>query len=361
MSRSLPTALTALLGCRHPIVQSAMGWVADAKLVSATCQAGGFGFLAGATLRTDQLERAIEQVQSLTPQPFGVNFHMFQPNAREVVELVIAHRVRAVSYGRGPDAAVIRRLKDAGVLCIPTVGAAGQARKAVTLGADAVTVQGAEGGGHTGRVSTLVLLPQVLDAVRVPVIAAGGFHDGRGLAAALAFGAAGVSMGTRFLMTCESPVPVSTLSRYLEVDDPAYIATTTAIDGLPQRVIATDWLRRLEAAGVFGRWRVALGSAFAWRRHSGDSVLELLRSAWRSSRASGGSLLQALLAANAPMAIQRALVQGRPDEGVLPAGQVAALIGELRRCADLIDDMVAEAIDCLQRPLQPLHQLARVR
>jgi nitronate monooxygenase len=361
MSRTLPTALTALLGCRHPVVQSAMGWVADARLVSATCAAGGFGFLAGATLRTDQLERAIQQVQESTQQPFGVNFHMFQPNAREVIERVIAYRVRAVSYGRGPDAKVIRRLKDAGVLCIPTVGAAAHARKAVTLGADAVTVQGSEGGGHTGRVSTLVLLPQVLDAVRVPVIASGGFHDGRGLAAALAFGAAGVSMGTRFLMTCESPVPFTTLARYLDIDDPSAIDTTTAIDGLPQRVIPTPWLKRLESAGFCARWWLALRSALSWRRHAGESSLRLLRTAWRASRAPGSSLQQALLAANAPVAIQRAMVQGRPDEGVLPAGQVAALIGELRRCAELIEEMVDEAIDCLQRPLQPFNQLARVR
>jgi nitronate monooxygenase len=361
MSRTLPTPLTALLGCRHPVVQSAMGWVADARLVAAVGAGGGFGFLAGATLGTPQLEREIRRVVELTPQPFGINFHMFQPNAREVVELVIAYRVRAVSYGRGPDAAMIRRLKDAGVLCIPTVGAAAHARKAVAMGADAVTVQGAEGGGHTGRVGTMVLLPQVLDAVRVPVIAAGGFYDGRGLAAALAFGAAGISMGTRFLMTHESPVPPATLARYLAADDPARIAVTDAIDGLPQRVLETPWVQRLASAGWLARCWLALRSAFAWQRQSGDSTFALLRSAWQAFRLQGGSLLQALMAANAPVAIRRAMVQGQPDEGVLPAGQVAALIGELRRCAELIEHMVDEAIDCLQRPLQPFNQLARVR
>lgn len=361
MSSTLPTPLTALLGCRHPVVQSAMGWVADARLVAATGQAGGFGFLAGATLSTAQLEREICRVGELTRQPFGVNFHMFQPNAREVVDLVIAHRVRAVSYGRGPDAATMARLKNAGVLCIPTVGAAVHARKAEAMGADAITVQGAEGGGHTGGVGTMVLLPHVLDSVSVPVIAAGGFRDGRGLAAALAFGAAGIAMGTRFLMTHESPVPAETLSRYLAADDPAQIRVTSAIDGLPQRVLPTAWTTALESAGPLSRCWMALCSALAWRRHTGQSPWRLLSSAWKSFRSQRAGLLQTLMAANAPVFIQRAMVQGHPDEGVLPAGQVAALIGELRHCADLLEDIVGDAIDCLQRPLQPFNQWASVR
>jgi NAD(P)H-dependent flavin oxidoreductase YrpB (nitropropane dioxygenase family) len=126
---------------------------------------------------------------------------MFQPNAQQLLDLAVKHRIRAVSYGRGPDKKVIGRLRDAGIVCMPTVGALKHAQKAIEMGANVITIQGGEGGGHTGSVPTTVLLPQVVDAVKVPVVAAGGFYDGRGLVAALAFGAQGIAMGTRFLMT----------------------------------------------------------------------------------------------------------------------------------------------------------------
>lgn len=257
----LHTPLCDLLGCRYPIVQTAMGWVADARLVAATANAGGFGFLAGATLEPGQVEAEILKVKSLTDKPFGINFHMFQKNAAQVVDLAIKHRLRAVSYGRGPDAKTIRRFKDAGIVCMPTVGAPKHAAKAVELGADIVTVQGAEGGGHTGSVPTTLLLPKVLDAVRVPVVAAGGFFDGRGLAAALAYGAAGIAMGTRFLMSAESPVPRETLDRYVAVGDPAHIRVSDALDGLPQRMIDNPYLLKLERFGPLRRTWFALKTA----------------------------------------------------------------------------------------------------
>jgi NAD(P)H-dependent flavin oxidoreductase YrpB (nitropropane dioxygenase family) len=340
----LRTPLTELLGCRYPIVQTAMGWVADAKLVAATSNAGGFGFLAAATLSTDELRLAIEQLRELTPARFGVNFHMFQSNAAEVIDLVIANRdrVRAVSYGRGPDANTIKRFKDAGVLCMPTVGALKHAQKAVELGADIITVQGAEGGGHTGSVPTTLLLPQVLDAVKVPVVAAGGFHSGRGLAGALAFGAAGIAMGTRFLMTSDSPVPRATLQKYLEVREPAQIRASTAVDGMPQRMIDNPFLLKLESGGLLQRLLVALSSAWHWRRHTGMTIGHMLRTFFGALR-EGDSAIQTMMAANAPVLIQRAMVEGRPDEGVLPSGQVAAVIGALPSVAEVIGGIVAEA------------------
>jgi NAD(P)H-dependent flavin oxidoreductase YrpB (nitropropane dioxygenase family) len=179
----LDTRLTEKLGCKYPIVQTAMGWVADPNLVAGSCNAGGFGFLAGATIPADEIERDILRVRELTSQPFGVNFHMYQPNAADIVDLVIRHGVRAVSYSRSPGPEFIKKLKDAGVVCMPTVGLPKHALKAVELGADVVTVQGGEGGGHTGAIPTTLLIPQVIDAVgdKVPVVAAGGFKDGRGL------------------------------------------------------------------------------------------------------------------------------------------------------------------------------------
>ena len=240
----LETRLTELLGCKYPIVQTAMGWVAEPRLVAGSCNAGGFGFLAGATIPPEEMERDILRVKELTGKPFGVNFHMYQPNAADIVDMVIRHGVRAVSYSRSPGPEFIKKLKDAGVICMPTVGLPKHAIKAVELGADAVTVQGGEGGGHTGSVPTTLLIPQVIDAVgqQVPVVAAGGFKDGRGLTAALAWGADGIAMGTRFLMTEESPVPRETLQRYIDCKNPGTIIVSKAMDGLPQRMIMNELL-----------------------------------------------------------------------------------------------------------------------
>ncbi|MDG3816272.1 nitronate monooxygenase [Pseudomonas aeruginosa] len=340
MSLNLSTRLTVLLGCRYPIVQTAMGWVANPRLVAATCNAGGFGFLAGATIEPARMEAAILETRRLTAQPFGVNFHMYQPNAEQIVELVLRHAVRAVSYSRSPGRRMIARLKEAGVVCMPTVGALRHARKAVEMGADVVTVQGGEGGGHTGSVPTALLLAQVLAAVDVPVVAAGGFSDGHGLLAALAQGAEGIAMGTRFLMSRESPVPGTTLERYLAACDPARVVVSRAIDGLPQRMIRNELLDLLEGAGTWRRLRLALACVQAYRRHSGMGLGQMLQALRQRGEL---SLVQALMAANAPMVIQKAMVEGRPAEGVLPAGQVVALIDSLPGCAELIEGIVIQA------------------
>jgi nitronate monooxygenase len=348
MMAMLHTPLCDRLGCRYPIVQTAMGWIADARLVAATCNAGGFGFLAGATLEPDRVEEEILKTKSLTTRPFGINFHMFQPNAEQVLQLAMKHRLRAVSYGRAPDKAQVRRLKDAGVVCMPTIGAVKHAVKAIELGADVITVQGAEGGGHTGGVPTSILLPQVLDAVRVPVVAAGGFHDGRGLAAALAYGAAGIAMGTRFLMTKESPVPLATLERYLKVTDTEKIRVSRAVDGMPQRMIDNPFLEQLERAGAARRLAIALRSAFRWKSRTGMTIAQMFSTAVKALREDNMTVAQTLMAANAPVLIQRAMVEGHPDEGVLPSGQVAAAIADLQTCAEVIEGIVAQANRCLE-------------
>lgn len=349
MTSALKTPLTERLGCRYPIVQTAMGWVADANLVAASSNAGAFGFLAAATLSTPELETAIASVREKTDAPFGVNFHMFQPNAQEVIERVLANsdRVRAVSYGRGPDGEDIKRLKEAGVLCMPTVGALRHAVKAVKLGADIITIQGAEGGGHTGKVPTSLLLPQVLDAVDVPVVAAGGFHNGRGLAGALGFGAAGIAMGTRFLLTSDSPVPRETLQQYLDTTDTAAIRASKAVDGMPQRMIDNPLLARLESGGRLRRLWVALASAWQWKAQTGMSTAHMIRTFFGALR-EGDTAIQTLMAANAPVLIQRAMVEGRPDEGVLPSGQVAAVIDSLPSAAELVDEIARGARERLE-------------
>jgi NAD(P)H-dependent flavin oxidoreductase YrpB (nitropropane dioxygenase family) len=333
------TAIQKMLGCRYPIIQTAMGWVATPELVAGTSNAGAFGFLAAGVMRADEVGPAIDKVRSLTDKPFGVNFHMFQPGAAQIVETLIAKKVAAVSFGRGPDKKAIARFKDAGIRCIPTVGAVKHAKKMVELGVDMVVVQGGEGGGHTGSVSSTILLPQVLDAVNVPVVAAGGFGDGRGLAAALAYGAEGIAMGTRFLMTQESPVPPQTKARYVKatVDD---IFVTTKLDGLPQRMIRNAFTARLEKAGPIGM-----------------STGDMIKSArGMMGHGSDTSFAQALMGATAPVFIQRATVEGKPDEGVMATGQVAGRLTDLPSCEELISRIVAEAeaaLDVLIKRLEP--------
>jgi NAD(P)H-dependent flavin oxidoreductase YrpB (nitropropane dioxygenase family) len=344
MSDPLDTVLVQRLGCRYPIIQTAMGWVAEPPLVAASCEAGAFGFLGAAVMTPAEAREKIADVRRRTSRPFGVNFHMFQPGAAEIVELVIANKsqVRAVSFGRGPDKQMIARFKAAGILCIPTVGAVKHAQKMVELGVDMVNVQGGEGGGHTGSVPTTVLLPQVLDAVKVPVIASGGFADGRGLAAALAFGAVGIAMGTRFLLTQESPVPPASKQRYLQATTDQ-IVLTTRLDGLPQRMIRTPVLDRIESSGPIAMWLRALECGLAMKRQTHASWGQLLRAARDMSRHGGLTLSQALMAAAAPIMIQKALVEGKPDEGVMATGVVGGRITEIPTCQDLVQRMVAEA------------------
>jgi NAD(P)H-dependent flavin oxidoreductase YrpB (nitropropane dioxygenase family) len=342
MNPVLATRLCDVLGARYPIIQTAMGWVATPELVAASCNAGAFGFLAAAVLRADDADRAIARVKELTDRPFGVNFLMEQPGAADIVESIVRHGVRAASYSRSPNAQFIGRLKGASVLCIPTVGAARHAQKAVQLGADVIIAQGGEGGGHTGTVPTSLLLPQVVDAVDVPVVAAGGFHDGRGLVAALAYGAVGIAMGTRFLLTADSPVPRETLERYFKasVTD---IPVTTRVDGMPQRVVRNELVDRLESSNAAALLLRALRSGLAYRKMSGASVSELLSAALSMRSNDRLTRSQTIMAANAPILIQRAMVEGRPAEGVLPSGQVAGLIDDLPTCADLVTGIIAEA------------------
>ena len=342
---ALRTPLCDLLGCRYPIVQTAMGYVAGADLVIGTTNAGGFGFLAGATIHADKIEAEILRVKRETDdQPFGLNFHMFQPNAQQLLDLAVKYRLRAVSYGRGPDKKVIGRLRDADIVCMPTVGALKHAQKAIEMGANAITVQGGEGGGHTGSVPTTVLLPQVVDAVSVPVIAAGGFYDGRGLLAALAFGASGIAMGTRFLMTSDSKVPDATLQRYLATKDAEKIAVSHLVDGMPQRMIPNEYLSMLEKASPMKRLCIAVNLALKWKAETGMTTGQAISIFMKAMREDSSSVAQTVMAANAPMLLQRSMVDGNPAGGVMSAGQVAALIGKLDSCEDVISGIVRQAM-----------------
>lgn len=350
MTVNLDTKITELLGCKYPIIQTAMGWVADPNLVAGTCNAGGFGFLAGATIPPEEMERDILRTKELTQNPFGVNFHMYQPNAADIVDMVIDHGVRAVSYSRSPGADMVKRLKDAGVVCMPTIGLPKHAMKAIDMGADAVTVQGGEGGGHTGSIPTSLLIPKVVDAAdgKVPVVAAGGFKDGRGLLAAMAWGAEGIAMGTRFLMTQESPVPSITKSTYVDCNNPGQIIVSKAMDGLPQRMIMNQMLAELEKANPIQKLWIAFQNGLKFREFTGASIFSLLKSAVDMSKSGDTTIAQAIMSANAPMIIQKAMVDGLPQEGVLPSGQVAGYINELLSCEQIIQGIVKEAEEQIQ-------------
>ncbi|MEU7231104.1 NAD(P)H-dependent flavin oxidoreductase [Streptomyces chrestomyceticus] len=344
----MTTALTELTGVRHPVVQTGMGWVAGPRLVSATAEAGALGILASATMSTERLRAAVREVASRTDRPFGVNLRADAGDAADRVRVIVEEGVRVASFALAPSRELIARLKDAGVVVIPTVGARRHAEKVAAWGADAVIVQGAEGGGHTGEVATSVLLPQVVDAVDIPVVAAGGFHDGRGLVAALAFGAAGVAMGTRFLLTSDSTVPEAVKARYLaaSVGD---VTVTRAVDGLPHRMLRTDLVAALERSGRPAALLRAVRHAAAFRKEAGAGWVRTVRDGLAMKRGAGLTWSQVLLAANTPMMLRAALVEGRTDAGVMAAGQVAGVIGDLPSCAELVGRIMAEAAATLDR------------
>lgn len=344
MAAALHTVLTERLGCRVPIIQTAMGWVAEPSLVVASCNAGAFGFLGAAVMVPDECREKILAVRRGTDRPFGVNFHSFQPGAEQIVELILANadQVRAVSFGRGPNTKMIGRFRDAGILCIPTVGAVKHARKMAELGVDMISVQGGEGGGHTGSVPTTVLLPQVLDAVDLPVIASGGFADGRGLVAALSYGAVGIAMGTRFLLTRESPVPDSAKAAYLKAGTDQIIVTTK-LDGIPQRMVRTPLMDRIEKSGPLAMWLRAFEAGAAMKRQTGASWLHFIKAARGMTGHGEVPLKQAMMAATMPMLIQKAVVDGDVVNGVMATGVVGGRIDEIPTCQELIDRIMAQA------------------
>lgn len=344
----LRTPLTDLVGCRHPIVQTGMGWVAGPSLVSASCNAGALGILASATMTYDELDHAIVEVKRRTDQPFGVNLRADASDAVRRIELLIQHGVKVASFALAPKADLIARLKDHGIVVIPSVGAARHAEKVAAWGADAVMIQGGEGGGHTGPVPTTLLLPTVLDAVEIPVIAAGGFFDGRGLAAALAYGAAGVGMGTRFLLTAESKVPDAVKQRYLRAALTDTVVTAK-VDGMPHRMLRTALVDEVEATGLIGRLGPAARRALAFRKDSGMSWSQFVRDGIRMKRAGDRSLAQMALAANTPMLLKAGLVDGDLSAGVLASGQVVGVIDDLPTCAELVDSVVRQAAGSLRR------------
>lgn len=344
----LRTPFTDLVGARHPVVQTGMGWVSGPRLVSGTANAGGLGILASATMTVQELEKAIVEVKGRTDQPFGVNLRADAADAHDRCRLLIDHGVKVASFALAPKPELIATLKEHGIVVMPSIGAAKHAVKVASWGADAVMVQGGEGGGHTGPVPTTLLLPTVLDAVDIPVVAAGGFFDGRGLAAALSYGAAGVGMGTRFLLTQDSAVPDAVKRLYLErgLTD---TVVTAKVDGMPHRMLRTDLVEELEETSAVRRMGPTLRRILEFKRTSGMSWPALLKDGREMRKAQGRTLAQMALAANTPMMLRAGLVEGDTRAGVLASGQVVGVIDDLPTCEELIDRIVTRAADELRR------------
>jgi len=345
---ALHTRICDLFGVEHPIVQTGMGWVAGARLTSATSAAGGLGILASATMTLPELRKAIGEVKDRTDKNFGVNLRTDQPDIGDRIDLLIREHVKVASFAQAPSRDIVAKLKDAGIVTMPTVGARRHAEKVAEWGVDAVIAQGAEGGGHTGNVPTSLLLPQVVDAVDIPVLGAGGFTDGRGLVAALAWGASGVAMGTRFLLTKESTVPEVVKEIYLGTPVTGTVVTT-ALDGFPQRVIRTDVVDEIEKASIATRLPKALMRALQFRKITGTSFRDLLTEGLAMKKSQDLTWSQLAMAANAPMLIKASMVDGKPEVGILPTGQGIGIIDELPTVAELIERIMAEADAVLAR------------
>lgn len=344
----LTTPLTELVGIRHPVVQTGMGWVAGPSLVSGTANAGGLGILASATMTLLELERAIVEVKERTGAPFGINLRADAADAPARCELLIEYGVKVASFALAPRPELIARLKEHDIVVIPSVGLPKHAVKVESWGADAVMIQGGEGGGHTGSVPTTLLLPTVLDAVDIPVIAAGGFFDGRGLAAALSYGAAGVGMGTRFLLTADSRVPQAVKERYLAagLDD---TVVTRKVDGMPHRMLRTALVDQVERDSGLRRLLPTARRTLEFKRMAGMTWKELAVDGRSMRKEQGRSLGQLALAANTPMMLKAGLVDGDATAGVLASGQVVGVIDDLPSCEELIDRVVTDAAAALRR------------
>ena len=344
----MKTRLTELLKIKYPIIQSAMNYVAYPPLVAAVSNAGGLGILGAAAMSADEVRENIRKVRELTDNPFGVNVLATSPALDEVIEVLIDERVPVASYGRGDPAKIIEETKSHGILNIPTVGAVRHAEKVVGYGADAVIVQGMEGGGHTGYVASTVLIPLVVNAVKVPVVAAGGFCDGQGLVAALAMGAEGVSMGTRFALSKESNIPDNVKQRYLQSSENDAVITAhvtgTRCRGLKNRLVE---LLETKAGGV--PLKESIVELLNIKRDFKVPLWKVLLSGFKMKREFEADLneLGNVVAGRGRM--RKAFLHGDDEAGFMPCGQVVGRIDNIPTCKELIESIINEAEEVLAK------------
>lgn len=300
------TRVTELLGIEHPIFQGAMAWIADASLASAVSNAGGLGILAGGSASVDVMARQIDEARARTDKPFALNIMLMSPHADDLAQLAIDKGVRAVTTGAGSPAAYMASWKDAGIKVVPVVASTALARRMEKCGADAVIAEGGESGGHIGELNTMALVPQVVQAVSIPVLAAGGIASGRQLAAALMLGAEGVQIGTRFLTVDECTVHENYKRKVLKAKDSDTIVTGR-IAGHPVRGLKNKFAREARAAEL----KEVLDGAEQELRHAGS--------------------------------LRRAAIDGDLETGSFMAGEVAGMVHERGSAAEVVQGLMAEA------------------
>jgi len=333
----MKTRITEMLGVEYPIIQSGMAWIAKPELVSAVCKAGAMGFLVPDGFNAEDLRQRIRQIRSNAGgKPFGVNITPMRPGFREHIRIMVEEKVVAWSSGLRDPFAMAGITRPENVIYIPTVGSVEQAIKVEKAGADAVIVQGWEGGGHAGRIATTVLIPEVVSAVKIPVIAAGGFCDGKGLVTALALGAEGIAMGTRFAMTRESPAPDKVKAEYLKAIDSDTVLSTIW-DGLPMRVIPGVKMKHYKGWWTHF-WRVIPALL---------DTKKFYKASWRDIifstniiRQMHASLPQYLLGMDM---YRRSFNLGDIDHSYSPSGQVVGRIKDIPTCEEVVQNTMKEA------------------
>jgi NAD(P)H-dependent flavin oxidoreductase YrpB (nitropropane dioxygenase family) len=350
MHPALTTPLLDLLGSKYPIVQTGMGWVAGPKLVSATSNAGAFGIIASATMTYDELVVAIAETKKRTTAPFGVNMRADADDIMDRLKLLVAEGIPVASFAQAPKKDLIEYLHDHGIKVMPSIGAKRHAEKVMEWGVDAILVQGGEGGGHTGSVPTSLLLPEVVDVVggRVPVVAAGGYFDGRGLVAALAYGASGIAMGTRFLLTSDSSVPMEVKKQYLGTAVTGTVVTTK-VDGAPHRVIRTKLVDQMDGASPITAVPKAIANAARFRKFTGLSWYQMAKEGLDMKKRMDMPWAEVIMAGNTPILTKATLVDGELDAGILPTGQVVGVIDDLPTAAEVVSRIITEAETTLDR------------
>ena len=300
----MQTEVTRLLGIEYPIIQGGMAWVADYHLASAVSNAGGLGLIGAASAPCKWVREQIQEAKKLTDRPFGVNIMLMSPYADEVAKAVAQEGVKVVTTGAGNPEKYMKMWKEAGVKVIPVVASVALAKRMERCGADAVVAEGCEAGGHIGENTTMALVPQIVDAVNIPVIAAGGIADGRGIAAAFMLGAKGVQMGTHFVVTKESHVHENYKDRIIGAKD-IDSRVTGRTTGHPVRALRNDMTKK-----------------YIELENKGASFEEL------EELTLGG--------------LRKAVVEGDVKNGSVMAGQIAGMVKEKLTCKELIDKLVSE-------------------
>ena len=301
----MKTRVTELLGIEKPIIQGGMAWVAESHLAAAVSNAGGFGLIGAANAPADVVRNYIHEARELTDKPFGVNILLMSPFAEDIAQLVTEEKVAAVTTGAGNPEKYMAQWKAAGIKVIPVIASVALAKRMERVGADAVVAEGTESGGHIGQATTMTLVPQVVDAVQIPVIAAGGIGDGRGMAAAFMLGAEAVQMGTRFCVADECVIHDKYKDRILKAKD-IDSEVTGRSHGHPVRGLRNKMTReylKLEAEGA-----------------SFEQLENLTL---------GG--------------LRKAVVEGDTDNGSVLAGQIAGMITKRQSCQEIVDEVMDQA------------------